>query len=86
MRSTVELGTPVINDTLDVFPELPVSSIQCSGELLQVIHRSTVIPTRSIFELVWEFCVVQSPLQPVQLLLRNVDLVIFDSRHLDVLV
>jgi hypothetical protein len=86
MRSPVEIGTPVINDTLDVFPELPVSSIQCSGELLQVIHRSTVIPTRPIFDLDGKFCVVQPSLQPVQLLLRNVNLVFFDSSHFGVFV
>lgn len=50
------------------------------------LHRSTVVPTRPIFELVWIFCIIQSPLQPVQLLLRNVNFVFFDPRHIGVFV
>jgi len=91
MRSPVEFGTPVVNNTLDVLSGVIVSVVlkqfrMCCRDVLQDLHWSAVVPTRPIFELGWKFRIVQSPLQPVQLLLRNVNLVFFDSRHFDVFV
>ena len=84
--SPVELGAPMVNDSLDFLANSLVSSVPNSRRITSGLHRSAVVPTWPIFELVWKFCIVQPPLQSVQLLLRNVDLVLFDSRHLGVFV
>lgn len=69
------LGILALNDTS--------SCTYVVDEAFHVARWSTIVPAWVVLELGGKLCLVKSPHQSVDLLLRNVDLVLFDLGHCD---